>query len=193
MKASKSNKSIANFWLAVGLFSCLAVPWYAIDDGFIGLDWFGADYIFDSDYAPLFWQFVICGKFWLAPLLLPFVIASFALTKVQRGRTRAQLLILGGGLGLLWLAIQGLSIGIRGWQYETLETLLGPLSNRQFGIGVGGLLYYLSCLFLLSFGVAERKGAYGDKFIISDYFCNISGDNFYCLPNRKIVCFRIYR
>ena len=167
MNASKSSKSIANFWLAVGIISCLAVPWYAIDDGFLGLEWLVADYIFDSDYAPLLWQYIFCGKLWLAPLLLPFVITGFALTKLPKGRTQAHLLIFGGGLGLLWLAIQGLSIGIRGWQFETLETLLGPLSNRQFGIGVGGLLYYLSCLFLFSFGVAERKGAYGDKFIIS--------------------------
>jgi hypothetical protein len=48
MNASKSSKSIANFWLAVGIISCLAVPWYAIDDGFLGLEWLVADYIFDS-------------------------------------------------------------------------------------------------------------------------------------------------
>ena len=48
-----------------------------------------------------------------------------------------------------------------------LNSLFGSLSDRQFGMGYGAIFYYLSNLFLFSIGVAERRGAYGDKFVVS--------------------------
>ena len=59
-----------------------------------------------------------------------------------------------------------MAIGIRGWQIPALANVFGPLDDRQFGMGYGAALYCLSCLFMLSTGIAERRGAYGDKFVI---------------------------
>ena len=164
--ATKTNTT-ASLWLAVGLFGSLILPWYGIEDGFFSFEWIATDYLFDTDYAPLFWLLFMGEKLWLAPLILPFVISSLALIAKDGSKLKTYLFLFGGGIGLFWLMVQGLAVGIRGWQFDTLSALLGPLSDRQFGMGYGAIFYYLSSLFLFSIGVAERRGTYGDKFVIS--------------------------
>ena len=163
---SKTNAT-AGLWLAVGLLGSLLLPWYGIEDGFFSFEWMVSDYLFDTDYAPLFWLLVMGEKSWLAPLILPFLISGLAVLMPDGSRLKTHLFLIGGGLGLFWLMAQGLAIGIRGWQFNGLADLFGPLSGRQFGMGYGAIFYYLSSLFLFSIGVAERRGAYGDKFVIS--------------------------
>ena len=163
---SKTNAT-AGLWLAVGLLGSLLLPWYGIEDGFFSFEWMVSDYLFDTDYAPLFWLLVMGEKSWLAPLILPFLISGLAVLMPDGSRLKTHLFLIGGGLGLFWLMAQGLAIGIRGWQFNGLADLFGPLSDRQFGMGYGAIFYYLSSLFLFSIGVAERRGAYGDKFVIS--------------------------
>ena len=164
--ATKTNTT-ASLWLAVGLFGSLILPWYGIEDGFFSFEWMASDYLFDIDYAPLFWLLLMGEKLWLAPLILPFVISGLALAAKDGSKLKTYLFLFGGGIGLFWLMAQGLAVGIRGWQFDTLSALLGPLSDRQFGMGYGAIFYYLSSLFLFSIGVAERRGTYGDKFVIS--------------------------
>ena len=164
--ATKTNTT-ASLWLAVGLFGSLILPWYGIEDGFFSFEWIASDYLFDTDYAPLFWLLFMGEKLWLAPLILPFVISGLALIAKDGSKLKTYLFLFGGGIGLFWLMAQGLAVGIRGWQFDTLSALLGPLSDRQFGMGYGAIFYYLSSLFLFSIGVAERRGTYGDKFVIS--------------------------
>ena len=163
---SKTNAT-AGLWLAVGLLASLLLPWYGIEDGFFSFEWMVSDYLFDTDYAPLFWLLVMGEKSWLAPLILPFLISGLAVLMPDGSRLKTHLFLIGGGLGLFWLMAQGLAIGIRGWQFNGLADLFGPISDRQFGMGFGAIFYYLSSLFLFSIGVAERRGAYGDKFVIS--------------------------
>ena len=163
---SKTNAT-AGLWLAVGLLASLLLPWYGIEDGFFSFEWMVSDYLFDTDYAPLFWLLIMGEKSWLAPLILPFLISGLAVLMPDGSRLKTHLFLIGGGLGLFWLMAQGLAIGIRGWQFNGLADLFGPLSGRQFGMGYGAIFYYLSSLFLFSIGVAERRGAYGDKFVIS--------------------------
>ena len=163
---SKTNAT-AGLWLAVGLLGSLLLPWYGIEDGFFSFEWMVSDYLFDTDYAPLFWLLIMGEKSWLAPLILPFLISGLAVLMPDGSRLKTHLFLIGGGLGLFWLMAQGLAIGIRGWQFNGLADLFGPLSGRQFGMGYGAIFYYLSSLFLFSIGVAERRGAYGDKFVIS--------------------------
>ena len=163
---SKTNAT-AGLWLAVGLLGSLLLPWYGIEDGFFSFEWMVNDYLFDTDYAPLFWLLVMGEKSWLAPLILPFLISGLAVLMPDGSRLKTHLFLIGGGLGLFWLMAQGLAIGIRGWQFNGLADLFGPISDRQFGMGFGAIFYYLSSLFLFSIGVAERRGAYGDKFVIS--------------------------
>ena len=164
--ATKTNET-ASLWLAVGLFGSLILPWYGIEDGFFSFEWIASDYLFDTDYAPLFWLLFMGEKLWLAPLVLPFMISGLALIAKDGSKLKTYLFLFGGGIGLFWLMAQGLAVGIRGWQFDTLSGLLGPLSDRQFGMGYGAIFYYLSSLFLFSIGVAERRGTYGDKFVIS--------------------------
>lgn len=157
----------AGLWLAVGLFGSLLLPWYGIEDGFFSFEWITSDYLFDTDYAPLFWLLLMGEKLWLAPLVLPFIISGLALLAPNGAKLKTLLFLFGGGIGLFWLIVQGLAIGIRGWQIDALAALFGPLSDRQFGMGYGAIFYYLSNLFLFSIGVAERRGTFGDKFVIS--------------------------
>ena len=123
-----------------------------------------SDYLFDTDYAPLFW--LLGEKPWLIPLLLPLFLSAIALTMQDGSKQKTYTFILAGGFGLFWLITQGLLIGIRGWSIEGLNNLIA-LEDRQFGMGYGAIFYYLCCLFTFSIGIAERRGAYGDKFVIS--------------------------
>ena len=174
MFASLTNSHNQNptitLWLMVGLFSSLVLPWYGIEDGFFGFEWLFDGYPMDSDYAPLAFLLVQGEKLWLAPLVLPFVVAAYAAGMPRRSPVIANLLMIGGGFGLVWLCAQGLLIGIRGWQLTTFQALFGPLSDRQFGMGYGAMLYFASCLFLFSSGVAQRRGTMGDKFVIGMIF-----------------------
>ena len=164
--STKTNMT-ASLWLAVGIFGSFFLPWYGIEDGFFSLEWMTNDYLFDTDYAPLFWLLFMGEKLWLAPLILTFMITGLALFAQDGSKLRTHLFLFGGGMGLFWLMAQGLAIGIRGWQIDSLAALFGPLSDRQFGMGYGAIFFYLSSLFLFSIGVAERRGTYGDKFVIS--------------------------
>ena len=153
-------------WLMVGLGSALLFPWYGIEDGFFSLLWLVDGYPTYTDYAPLAMLLAQGEKLWLAPLVVPLLVAGFATTLPRGSPALPTLLILGGGFGLLWFCCQGLAIGIRGWQIGGLESLFGPLDDRQFGMGYGAMLYFSSCLFLFSAGMAERRGTMGDKFVI---------------------------
>ena len=164
---STKTHMTASLWLAVGIFGSFFLPWYGIEDGFFSLEWMTNDYLFDTDYAPLFWLLFMGEKLWLAPLILTFMITGLALFAQDGSKLRTHLFLFGGGMGLFWLMAQGLAIGIRGWQIDSLAALFGPLSDRQFGMGYGAIFFYLSSLFLFSIGVAERRGTYGDKFVIS--------------------------
>ena len=146
--ATKTNTT-ASLWLAVGLLGSLILPWYGIEDGFFSFEWIASDYLFDTDYAPLFWLLFMGEKLWLAPLILPFLISGLALIAKDGSKLKTYLFLFGGGIGLFWLMAQGLAIGIRGWQFDTLSALLGPLSDRQFGMGYGAIFYYLSSLHLV--------------------------------------------
>ena len=165
----KQNPTIM-LWLMVGLFASLVLPWYGIEDGFFGFEWIIDGYPVDSDYAPLAFLLAYGEKLWLAPLILPFFGAVYAAGLPRRHPLISKLLVLAGGFGVIWLCLQGLSIGIRGWQFPGLEALFGPLGDRQFGMGYGAMLYFASCLFLFSAGIAEKRGTTGDKFVIGMIF-----------------------
>ena len=135
---TKTNATVS-LWLAVGFLGCLLLPWYGIEDGFFSFEWMISDYLFDSDYAPLFWHLFMGEKLWLAPLIMPFIISGLALFAPNDSKLKTYLFLIGGGVGLFWLFAQGLSIGIRGWQFAWMNELFGPLSDRQFGMGYGAL------------------------------------------------------
>jgi len=149
---------------------CL-LPWYIQEDGFWGFEWLVDGYPFDPDYAPALFLIMQGEKLWLAPLLPALLLplpGLFGLrdSSVDGARRSANILIIAGVAGLAWLAIQGYGIGLRGWNFEALNTLFGPLEDRQFGLGAGALLVTGGLLFYLTTGIAARGAVNGDVFVV---------------------------
>jgi len=154
------------FWIVIGWAGFLVLPWYGVEE-FWSLEWLFDGYPTESDYAPALFLLSQGEKFWLGPLVISLVSPLIA-TKFHKTDPRfAQLLLLSGGFGLCWLIAQGFGIGLRGWQYEWLTNLFGPLGDRQFGMGYGAMLVATSFLFLFTTGIAARGAINGDVFVVS--------------------------
>ena len=164
------NKS-ARLWLVLGIVGFCILPWYVQEDGFWGFEWLIDGYPFDPDYAPALFLIVQGEKLWLSPLLLWLVMplaGIFWAGGLSPSNTvrRANVLIVAGVAGLLWLAIQGYGIGLRGWNFDALTQLFGPLDDRQFGMGSGALFVSAAFLFYLTNGIAGRGAVNGDVFVV---------------------------
>lgn len=164
------NKS-TYLWLALGIVGYCILPWYVQEDGFWGFEWLFDGYPFDPDYAPALFLVLQGEKLWLSPLMLFLLLPLLALRNrdgdvVSNARYRANILLLAGFIGLLWIAIQGYGIGLRGWNFQGLTYLFGPLEDRQFGMGGGALFIVASCLFYLTTGIAGRGAVNGDVFVV---------------------------
>ncbi len=157
---------VALLWLTVALAGFCLFPWYMLEDGLFSFEWLFDGYPFDTDYAPALFLLVQGEKLWLAPLLAVFALAAPTVFLSRTHRFYGALLIAAGTLGLLWLAAQGLSIGIRGFNAEWLKALFGELGDRQFGMGYGGLLVAVACLFFVTTGLAARGAVNGDVFVV---------------------------
>jgi iron(III) transport system permease protein len=157
----------ARRWLLIGAAGFCLLPWYMLEDGFWGFGWLFDGYPFDADHAPGLFLLLQGEKTWLWPLA-PLLLAPLATC----GRKRSDpvfgwVLIVAGGAGIFWLLAQGLGIGLRGWQFEALESQFGPLGDRQFGMGYGAILVGLAFLFVLTRGLAARGAVNGDVFVVS--------------------------
>lgn len=155
------------FWIIIGWAGFLILPWYVVEDGLFSFDWLYDGYPFDTDYAPAVFLIAQGEKFWLAPLLAPLVAVLMAIGRKKSDPLYPTLLIYSGLFGFAWLAFQGLGIGLRGWQFDWLEALFGPLDDRQFGMGYGALLLAAAFLFLFTQGIAARGAINGDVFVVS--------------------------
>jgi len=153
-------------WLLVGLVGFCLLPWYVLYDGFWSFEWFFDGYPFDSDYAPAAFLIVQGEKLWLAPLPVFLLLPLLGVFFRRSLRQRSNLLIIAGVAGIAWLIFQGLGIGLRGWNFEALSTLFGPLEDRQFGMGFGALFLFATFLFYLSTGIAGRGAINGDVFVV---------------------------
>ncbi|MBE9554207.1 MAG: iron ABC transporter permease [Proteobacteria bacterium] len=147
------------------------LPWYVIEDGFWSFLWGTDSWLFDGwpldgDYAPGILQVALHGKPWLAPVALPLLAPLAVLGRKRSDPVLANVLITAGVAGLAYLALQGFAIGIRGWEYAWIESMLGPLGDRQFGMGYGALLVSATFLFLLTQGLAARGAVDGDGFVV---------------------------
>ncbi len=154
----------ARVWLALGWASLLALPWYALEDGFWSFAWLGAPW--GEDAAPLLLQASRYGRLWLAPLLLSFAVPLVVLGRPKGDRAAALTLIACGALGLVWLFAQGYAIGARGLSWGWARDLYGDFDGRQFGLGYGGLVAAVALLFLLTGGAAMRGALRGDAFVL---------------------------
>ncbi|HSF94567.1 MAG TPA: iron ABC transporter permease [Thermohalobaculum sp.] len=153
-------------WLIVGAAGFCLLPWYTLEDGFWGFEWLFDGYPFDTDYAPGLFLLLQGEKPWLWPLLPLLLVPLATAGRVKSDPLYGRILVLAGGAGFFWLLAQGFAIGIRGWQFETLEALFGRLGDRQFGMGYGAILVALTFLFTFTSGLAARGAVNGDVFVV---------------------------
>lgn len=158
-------------WFVLGLVGFCLLPWYVQEDGFWTFEWLVGGYPFDTDYAPALFLLLQGEKLWLSPLLPCLLLPVAGLLKshdisAKAATRRANILLLAGLVGLLWVAIQGYGIGLRGWNFEALNQLFGPLEDRQFGMGAGALLVSGTLLFYFTTGIAGRGAINGDVFVV---------------------------
>ncbi len=153
-------------WLSVGIVGFCLLPWYVLEDGLWSFEWLFDGYPFNTDYAPAAFLLTQGEKLWLSPiplfLLFPLVSQVFKHSTAQR----SNVLIMVGVAGIAWMVMQGLGIGLRGWNFEALGQLFGPLEARQFGMGFGALFVFATFLFFLSTGIAGRGAVNGDVFVV---------------------------
>lgn len=161
------GRPVLIFWIIIGWLGFLALPWYAIEDGFFAFEWLFDGYPFDTDYAPAAFIVAQGEKLWLAPLVLPLLAVTAVIGRPKSDPLYATILIAASGFGLAWLVLQGFGIGLRGWQFGMLESLFGDLGDRQFGMGYGALFVAVSLLFLFTQGIAARGAINGDVFVVS--------------------------
>ncbi len=149
-------------WLLLAsLISFAVLPWYRVRDGFFGFDWI-AGLAGDARLWPGIAQLTPDRWFlWPVPLLL---LAALALRFTQAPGRRGGALVWIGAAGVLWLIAEGLSIGLRGWNWGALETF-GDIDGQQ-AFGAGAIGTALCFAALVAFGLAERGVLKGDAFVI---------------------------
>ena len=155
----RDNRRLDLLLLIAVLGLCL-LPWYRVDDGFFGLGWIG-EMPGDPDLWPGIAQL---DRWWLWPV--PALLALAGLSRLRPAGPRGGPLALIGALGLGWLALEGLSIGFRGWNWGGWEAAFGPLSRGQEAMGAGAVVLALCFLGLFASGFSERGALKGDAFVL---------------------------
>lgn len=150
-------------WLAVGALGFLVVPWYALQDSVLEIawlrNWAGAD------NAPALLQALRHGRIWLLPLGLLLVAAGVLLVRGIDRRMRANGMIVVGASGFIYLLLQGFAIVPSGWNFEPLTAWFGPLTGKQFGMGLGACLVASTFAMIFALGIAGRGLFKGDAFV----------------------------
>lgn len=147
---------------AAGLIGYVALPWYAIQD----TSWYEAlPQVFgQAEGANGVMQAALQGRSWLYIGLIGLAVCAFG-GLLRAGRAQGQLLLVGGAVGAVGLALSGFLIGSRGWSFGFLNNHLGELPLNQFGIGAGGALALASLVLLAAFGLARLGFFKGDLFV----------------------------
>ncbi|TDL78271.1 iron ABC transporter permease [Palleronia sediminis] len=157
---TRDNRRLDLLLVAALVFFAL-LPWYHIRSGFYGFDWV-ADWAGDARLWPGIAQIT---RWWLLPVPL-LLLGALALRLLRpAGRERGGLLALIGALGLAWMTLEGLSIGLRGWNWSGWLVLFSPVEGQPaFGAGAVGV--GLCFAGLIAFGLAERGALKGDAFVL---------------------------
>ena len=122
-------------WLASGWAAILLLPWYVTNGIPRGVPSFPA--LVHASWG---------GRWWLLPLLLPLLLATWATT----GRARPRGLVLAGAAGIAWIVAEGFAVNHHGWAFAWLASLAGAPGPTQPALGWGALVYALCCLMVLA-------------------------------------------
>ena len=152
-------------WWGLAAIGAVLLPWHLQQDG---LSWVAALTALtstDAEAASALGQALWHGRWWFWPVLAALALAAPAALGFGTRRGRGRWLTLAAGAGLILLVLQAYAIGLRGWTTPALTAAFGELSDRQFGIGLGGMLAALGLLFLFTEGLALRGRFGGDRFV----------------------------
>ena len=144
---------IAWIWLAASAAALVVLPWYGVESLSTTLAK-GDNTLWPALAQPM------AGRWWVALAALPLLAAALALL-----RPAPRLLSWACVAGLLWIVIEGIAVTHKGWGYGLLAGWFGG-APVQPALGWGGLLYALSCLMLLSVGLARQGWLRGDVFVL---------------------------
>jgi len=159
-----SRRPNAPVWtcVAAGLLAYFVLPWYAIQD----TSWWDAlPQVFGSaEGASGVMQALLQARSWLWIGLIGLAICALG-ALLPAGRTQGRLLLVGGAVGAIGLALSAFLIGARGWTLPVLNARLGELPVNQFGIGAGGFIALSALILLAAFGLARLGFFKGDLFV----------------------------
>lgn len=148
-----------DFLLLAAAISFLLVPWYRLRGGFFGLGWV-RDYLGDDRIWPGVAQL---GQWWLWPVPVLILLAAGLRLTLSPARRGGWLAVIGAA-GIVWMMTQGLSVGLRGWNWGALEAL-GEVGGQQ-AFGAGAICMLLCFAAMIAFGLAERGALKGDAFVL---------------------------
>ncbi|HVE53859.1 MAG TPA: ABC transporter permease subunit, partial [Ramlibacter sp.] len=131
-------------WIAFTAAALVALPWYAVERGWLG--------------GPALVE-VFRGKWWLAPLFLPVLAAAIMRPWGGERRRAGDILTWAGAAGLLLLLAQGFLF--------RHPNITPPGWPTQPGMGYGALAAGSGYLMLLCLGLAARGFCRGDAFVVS--------------------------
>ncbi|GGL49990.1 ABC transporter permease [Wenxinia marina] len=151
-----------DFMLLLGAAGLVVLPWYRIRGGFFGFGWLG-DWLSDDRLWPGLAQ-LFPDRWWLWPIPL-LLLAALALRLTLPPSRRGRGLVLIGAAGLGWMLVEGLSVGLRGWNWGLLEATFGEVEGQQ-AYGAGAIVTALAFAGLIAAGLAERGALKGDAFVI---------------------------
>ncbi len=157
--------SSAWIW-GLALLAVVVLPWHMLEDAMTPGRLFGLGAA-EPDQASALAQAFRFGRWWLALPGLALVLALPAFTAGASRARQAYFLGLSGFSGVIGLVLLSWLIGPRGWAFQELEQMFGPLETGQFGIGIGmgGALAFVAFLLLATDSLALRGKFGGDRFI----------------------------
>lgn len=152
------------WWWGLAVVAVCLMPWNMLQDGLGAANAF-ALFAPDAEMASALGQALFFQRWWFWPVVAALLISAASFLPSLGERISGRILLAGGALGIVAIAVQGWFIGINGWSYDVLTRAFGELNDRQFGIGWGGCVAFASFGVLMTTGLALRGWFGGDRFV----------------------------
>jgi iron(III) transport system permease protein len=153
----------------LGIAGLVLLPWYSVPDGFWTFAWLAA--AGEERHRSALALALGYGRWWLWPIVA--IGAAAFLAASRRGLRRAGVLVALGVAGLVAMGVQGFAIGLRGWSWSSLESVLGTVSGQP-GMGAGALIVGVAFLSLVAAGVAFKGVMRGDVFLVTSLYAIVA-------------------